>query len=109
MDWWMVGLALAALVAVAAWDVGRADRAVPSALLALRAVGGLGLTAMAALSLSVGAREAALVAAVAAAPLLVGLLRAARPAAEVPETVSAAHTAAHPPAPVALEEERRAA
>ncbi len=108
MQWWMVGLALAVLVAVAAWDVGRPGRASASALLALRALGGLGLTAMAALALSFGAREAAAVAAVAAAPLLVGLMRAPRRTEREAAVVVPAPSAA--PEPAALpDEERRAA
>lgn len=108
MQWWMVGLALAALVAVAAWDVGRGERASAAALLALRAVGGLGLTAMAALSLSLGAREAAAVAAVAAAPLLLALMRGPRQARHEAPVVVPAPTEA--PASVAIpDEERRAA
>ncbi len=78
MQLWMVGLALSVLVAVAAWDVGRPGNASPSSLLALRAIGGLGLVAMAALALSFGAEEAAGVAALGAAPLIFGLLRNTR-------------------------------
>lgn len=74
MDWWMLGLALAALLALSAWDVGRAGRAEPSALLLMRAVGGLGLIAMAALALQAGSGAGAMVAAAGAAPLLLGML-----------------------------------
>lgn len=74
MDWWMLGLALAVLLAVSAWDVGRPGRAERSALLLMRAVGGLGLIAMAALALEAGSDLGALVAAAGAAPLLLGLL-----------------------------------
>ena len=35
MDVWMLGLALAALLALSAWDVGRPGRAERSALLSL--------------------------------------------------------------------------
>jgi hypothetical protein len=106
----MVGLALSVLVAVAAWDVGRPGNASPSALLALRAIGGLGLVAMAALALSFGAEQAAGVAAVGAAPLIFGLMRGAR-AADAEVTVA---TPAAPPADGAAdapadEQERRAA
>ena len=74
MDWWMLGLALAALLALSAWDVGRPGRAERSALLLMRAVGGLGLIAMAALALQAGSDLGALVAAAGAAPLLLGML-----------------------------------
>jgi hypothetical protein len=74
MDWWMLGVALAALLALGAWDVGRRGRAERSALLLMRAVGGLGLMAMAALALEAGSDLGALVAAAGAAPLLLGLL-----------------------------------
>lgn len=74
MDWWMLGLALAVLLAVSAWDVGRRGRAERSALLLMRAVGGLGLIAMAALALEAGSDLGALVAAAGAAPLLLDLL-----------------------------------
>ena len=74
MDLWMLGLALAALLALSAWDVGRPGRAERSALLLLRSVGGLGLIAMAALALQAGSDLGALVAAVGAAPLLLGML-----------------------------------
>jgi len=73
VEWWIAGLALSALVGLAARDVGRPGRASAPALLVLRAVGGLGLVAMAALSLAAGSPQGALVAGVAAFPLLVGL------------------------------------
>lgn len=73
----MVGAGLAALLAPAAWDVGRPGRVEPSALLALRAIGGLGLTALAALALQSGATAGALVAGAGAAPLLLGTLAGA--------------------------------
>lgn len=73
VDWWMAGLALALLVGLGARDVGRPGVASGPALLLLRAVGGLGLVAMAALALRADAPRAALVAAVAALPLLAGL------------------------------------
>lgn len=69
----MLGLALSALVGLGARDVGRPGVASAPALLLLRAVGGLGLVAMSALSLRAGSPEGALVAAVAAMPLLLGL------------------------------------
>lgn len=87
MELWMVGLALAALLVVAARDVGRPGNASGSGLLCLRAVGGLGLGTMAVLALRSGQPQAALVAAAGAAPLLAGLIasgrgrRLARPAA----------------------------
>ena len=74
MDWWMLGLALAVLLALSAWDVGRAGRADRSALLLMRAVGGLGLIAMAALALQAGSGAGAMVAAAGGAPLLLGML-----------------------------------
>jgi hypothetical protein len=74
MDWWMLGVGLAALLALSAWDVGRPGRAEASALLLMRTVGGLGLIAMAALALQAGSDLGALVAAAGAAPLLLGLL-----------------------------------
>ena len=77
MDWWMLGLALAALLALSAWDVGRPGKAERSALLLMRAVGGLGLIAMAALARQAGSDLGALVAAAGAAPLLLGLLAGA--------------------------------
>ncbi len=73
MDWWIAGLVLSALVGVAARDVGRPGRASAPALLVLRSVGGLGLVAMAALSVRVGSPGGALVAILAAVPLLAGL------------------------------------
>lgn len=111
MEWWMAGLALAVLVAVAARDVGRRGRAEGAALLVLRAVGGLGLVAMSALALRAGSPEGALVAAVAAFPLLIGLtggiLRARPESAAAPVELRPAD------APAAAEaepgEERRAA
>ena len=82
----------------------------PSALLALRAVGGLGLVAMAALSLSFGAEDAAAVAAVAAAPLIIGLLRdARRTEADVAVPVPVAPPADAPGDAFAGDGERRAA
>ncbi len=106
----MVGLALSALVALAAWDVGRPGNASPSALLALRAVGGLGLVAMAALSLSFGAEDAAAVAGVAAAPLIIGLLRGPRRTeADVAVTVPVAPPADAPGDAFARDGERQAA
>ena len=38
MHWWTAGLALSALLAWAAWDVGRPGRATAAALLTMRAV-----------------------------------------------------------------------
>ena len=78
MDWWMLGLALAALLALSAWDVGRPGRAERSALLLMRAVGGLGLIAMAALALQAGSDLGALVAAAGAAPPAAGHARRRR-------------------------------
>ena len=109
MEWWMAGLALSALVGLAARDVGRPGRASAPALLMLRAVGGLGLVAMAALSLRAGSSQGAVVAAVAAVPLLIGLTGGLRrPRAERPS-----QPVAIPPAPAvtasADAEEQRAA
>ena len=39
MGWWTAGLALSALLAWAAWDVGRPGRATGPALMTMRAVG----------------------------------------------------------------------
>ena len=104
----MVGLALSVLVALAAWDVGRPGNASPLALLALRAIGGLGLVAMAALALSFGAEQAAGVAALGAAPLIFGLLRGTR-AADAEVTVATPVAPAADAAARADEQERRAA
>ncbi|WP_217922291.1 hypothetical protein [Miltoncostaea oceani] len=111
MQWWMAGLVLSALVGLAARDIGRPGAASPAALLLLRAVGGMGLVAMAALSLRAGSSEGAAVAAVAAFPLLIGLtggiLRARperRPAPVTLPRPAAARTGSEAPA-----EERRAA
>jgi hypothetical protein len=114
MDWWMLGLALAALLALSAWDVGRPGRAERSALLLMRAVGGLGLIAMAALALQAGSDLGALVAAAGAAPLLLGLLAGAvrEPRrAQAPRTVPAPRVRAAADAlpPARADEERRAA
>lgn len=109
MSWWWAGLALAALLALAAWDVGRPGRASRPALLVMRAVGGLALVAMAANALAAGSREAAIVAAAGAAPLVAGVFpRALQSRAE------RARTRAPAPAPAparerAPAEERRAA
>lgn len=109
MEWWMLGLALSVLVGFAARDVGRAGVSSAPALLLLRAVGGLGLVAMSALSLRAGSPQGALVAAVAAMPLLVGLtggvLRARPERREAP--VALARQGA--PRPEAAREGRRAA
>ncbi len=77
MEMWMVGLALTALLAVAARDVGRAGTASGPGLLCLRGVGGVGLAAMALVALRGGHPEAALVAALGAAPLAGSLVSAA--------------------------------
>ncbi len=73
MELWMVGLALAALLALAARDVGRRGDATAAGLAGLRAVGGAGLGAMAVLALAGGSPIAAGIAALGAAPLLAGL------------------------------------
>jgi hypothetical protein len=113
MDWWMLGLALAALLALSAWDVGRPGRAERPALLLMRAVGGLGLIAMAALALEAGSDVGAVVAAAGAAPLLLGMLggalrepRRAAPPRPVPAP-RVRPVAEARPAPA--EDERRAA
>ena len=114
MDLWMLGLALAALLALSAWDVGRPEKAERSALLLLRAVGGLGLIAMAALALQAGSDLGALVAAAGAAPLLLGMLggalrepRRSAPARAVP--APRVPPAVRPQAETRPDEERRAA
>jgi hypothetical protein len=114
MDLWMLGLALAALLALSAWDVGRPEKAERSALLLLRAVGGLGLIAMAALALQAGSDLGALVAAAGAVPLLLGMLggalrepRRSAPARAVP--APRVPPAARPQAEARPDEERRAA
>jgi hypothetical protein len=102
VDWWMAGLALALLVGLGARDVGRPGVASGPALLLLRAVGGLGLVAMSALALRAGSPEGALVAAVAALPLLGGLtgglLRARPEARPAPLAVARRRAPAAPPA-----------
>jgi len=114
MDLWMLGLALAALLALSAWDVGRPERAERSALLLLRAVGGLGLIAMAALALQAGSDLGALVAAAGAAPLLLGMLGGAlreprRAAPPQPVPAPRVPPAVRPQAEAHPDEERRAA
>lgn len=73
MELGIIGLALAAVLAVAARDAAKPGRAAPAGLLALRAVGGGGLGAMAVMALAGGHPLAALVAALGAAPLISGL------------------------------------
>ena len=114
MEWWMLGLALAALLALSAWDVGRPGRAERSALLLMRAVGGLGLIAMAALALQAGSDLGALVAAAGAAPLLLGMLGGAlreprRSAPPQPVPAPRVPPAVRPQAEAHPDEERRAA
>jgi hypothetical protein len=75
---WMVGVALSALLVAAARDVGRSGRASEAGLAGLRTLGGLGLGVMAVLALSYGRPAAAAVAAVGAAPLIVGLMASER-------------------------------
>jgi hypothetical protein len=74
VELWMVGLALSALLVVAARDVGRPGRASAAGLAGLRAVGGTGLAAMALLAIASGHPIAAAVGALGAAPLLGGLV-----------------------------------
>lgn len=107
----MAGLALAIALGLAARDVGRPGAAEPAALLVLRAVGGLGLVAMAALGLRAGAGEAALVAAVGAVPLLIGLTGGVLRPRERPGRVTPLESPAAAPrsAESADDEERRAA
>jgi hypothetical protein len=93
--------------------VGRPGRAERSALLLMRAVGGLGLIAMAALALQAGSDVGAVVAAAGAAPLLLGMLggalREPRRAAP-PRPVPAPRVRPAAPArPARAEDERRAA
>ncbi len=109
MDWWMAGLALALLVALGARDVGRPGVTSGPALLLLRAVGGLGLVAMAALALRAGSPEGALVAAVAALPLLAGLTGGMLRARPEVRTARLAVARARPPAAARQAEERREA
>jgi hypothetical protein len=91
-----------------AWDVGRPGRASGAALLVMRAVGGLGLLAMAAHALDTGAAAAAGVAAAAALPLISGVFR--RPEGRRPGTNAATGpTRAASPATVTDVAERRAA
>jgi hypothetical protein len=96
MYWWTAGLALPALLAWAAWDVGRPGRASAPALLTMRAVGGLGLMTLAALALDAGARHGALVAAAGALALLGGLLGRLRQPAEERRRVEAPAPAVRP-------------
>lgn len=110
MELWTVGLALSALLVVAARDVGRPGNASAVGLLCLRAVGGLGLAAMALLALRYGRPQAAMVAALGAAPLLAGLVgsgrrrRLARPTVAAPGTATVGD-----PSYTAAARERRAA
>ena len=107
MELWMVGLALSALLVVAARDVGRPGNASAIGLLCLRAVGGLGLAAMAVLALRAGQPVAALVAGIGAAPLIGGLAGARRSRSAHPVRATAgAQTGAD--APYAAEERRAA-
>ena len=110
MHLWMLGGALSALVALGVWDVGRPDRADPSALLLLRAVGGLGLVAMAALALQAGSKAGALVAAATAAPLLLGLLGGVlrEPREKPVADAAAARPEREAPTPLPTEERRAA-
>jgi predicted lipid-binding transport protein (Tim44 family) len=113
VELWMVGIGLSALLVVAARDVARPGRSSAGALLCLRAVGGLGLGAMALVALRSGAPAAALIAMLGAVPLLAPLGRAAAGSrrATQPEAVGRAAMAAtgsrHDEAEPA--EERRAA
>lgn len=90
VQWWMAAVGLAVVLAWSAWDLGRAGRTSAPALTTLRAVGGLGLLAMAIEALLAGFTVAAAVAALAAAPL-VGALAAG------------AHRARRPPVAVRVE------
>ncbi len=109
MELGIIGLALSALLAVAARDAGRPGMASSAGLLGLRVVGGAGLAAMAVTAVLTGFPLAAGVAAMGAAPLLGGLAapllrrRAARPVA-VRETL-----APDEPRSAAPVQERRAA
>lgn len=75
MGWWMAGAVLALGLMWSAWDVGRPGRASGAALLLMRAVGGMGLLAMAAHALNTGATVAAGIAAAGALPLIGGIFR----------------------------------
>ena len=88
MQWWMAGVGLAVVLAWSARNLGRAGRTSASGLVTLRAVGSLGLLAMAVEALLTGFPVAASVAALAAAPLMAGLAVDARRARR-------ARTAAH--------------
>lgn len=113
MELWMIGLALAALLALSAWDVGRPERAEKPAMLLMRAVGGLGLIAMAALARQAGSGLGALVAAAGAAPLLLGMLggalREPRRASQRRPAPVATRRPAEQARPAPADEERRAA
>jgi hypothetical protein len=95
--------------------VGRPGKAERPALLLMRAVGGLGLIAMAALARQAGSGLGALVAAAGAAPLLLGMLggalREPRRSAQRRQAPAARPRPAEEagPAPAAADEERRAA
>jgi hypothetical protein len=78
VQWWMAGVGLVVVLAWSAWDLGRAGRTSAPALGTLRAVGGLGLLAMAVDALVGGFPIAAAVAALAAAPLVAGLAAGGR-------------------------------
>jgi len=75
---WMVGGGLVVVLAWSVWDLGRAGRTSAPALGTLRAVGGLGLLAMAIEALIAGYPVAATIAALAATPLAAGLAAGAR-------------------------------
>ena len=109
MELGIIGLALTALLAVSARDVGRPGRASSAGLLGLRALGGAGLTAMAVTAVATGYPLAAAVAALGATPLLAGLAAPAlRRRATRPVTVR--DTAVVPdPHRAAPAQERRAA
>jgi len=110
VELWMVGLALSALLVVAARDVGRPGNASAAGLLGLRAVGGLGLGAMALLAVGAGHPIAALVAGLGAAPLLAGLTAAAlRKRRARPSAPARATTVFADPRHAGAAEERRAA
>lgn len=112
MGWWVAGTVLALLTAWATWDVGRPGRASGAALGLMRAVGGLGLLILAAHALNTGARTAALVAALAATPLIAGLFRGVRATATTQAEATRAPEHIAPqgaPGRPEQEQERRAA
>jgi hypothetical protein len=107
VGWWMAGAVLAVALMWSAWDVGRPGRASGGALLMMRAVGGLGLLAMAAHALDAGATAAAGVAAAGALPLVSGVFRRAE-GRRAGDTADAPVAASTVPTSTGAEERRAA-